>query len=138
MILHHPVVGMPRTLITKENQMKMLSILTFLTLSLPALAISNSGLELRHQEAIRAAVKKQCHLRKVSLNEIKTEATPNRIDQGILDYDFISVLEAKNEFDQGQFDYYRVTVESHYSDAYDHDSRNWGLYHVSSVKCELI
>lgn len=118
--------------------MKLVSILSLAVLSFSALAINNSTLEPRHQAVIKEAVKKQCNMKKISLTEIESEATPNRIDQGILDYDYVTVLEAKHQFDQGQFDYYRVTVKSHYGDLYDHDARDWGTYYVSSVKCELL
>ncbi len=129
---------MPRTFQLKGNHMKLVSILSLAALSFSALAINNSSLEPRHQAAIEAAVKKQCDMKKIALTEIESEATPNRIDQGILDYEYVTVLEGKNQFDQGQFDYYRVTVESYYSDSYDHDARDWGSYSVSSVKCELL
>lgn len=138
MTLSQSMVVMPRTFQLKGNHMKLVSILSLAALSFSALAINNSSLEPRHQAAIEAAVKKQCDMKKLSLTEIESEATPNRIDQGILDYEYVTVLEGKNQFDQGQFDYYRVTVESYYSDSYDHDARDWGSYSVSSVKCELL
>lgn len=117
--------------------MKLLSFITLTALSLSALAGGNSELEPRHLKVIERAIKDQCHLRKITPTKISTEARENRIDQGVIDFDYITYLEVKNEFDQGQYDLYSITVISHYTDAYDHHSRVWGIYSISSVKCDL-
>lgn len=106
--------------------------------SMSAFAISNSTLDKRHQAAIEKKVFEECSFRRGSLEELKVIETPNRIDQGILDYDYVVTLKGIDRVDQGIQDEYLVTVKSHYSDGYDHNDREWGSYYVTSVKCELL
>lgn len=109
---------------------------TFFTLS--TLAIENSKLAPRHQVVIKKAVTSQCSLRLTDIQELATQATPIRIDQGILDYQYVTTLIAVDKIDQGITDHYKVTVHSHYSDAYDHEAKDWGIYRVNAVECEFI
>ncbi len=117
--------------------MKTLALTLVTLVSTSAFAIGNSNLDKRHQAAIKKAVIEQCSFRQGTFEEVKTDSTPIRVDQGILDYDYVTVLKAVDRVDQGVFDDYIVTVKSHYSDSYDHEARDWGHYYVSSVKCEL-
>lgn len=114
----------------------MFILITFMSFS--AFAIKNSNLEQRHQKAVKEAIVEKCSFRMGTYEELKTIATPIRVDQGILDYNYTTVLKAVDRVDSGVRDNYLVTVESHYGDTYDHDARDWGVYWVSSVNCELV
>lgn len=100
--------------------------------------IKDSQLDLRHQALIEKAITEQCSMRRASFVELNTKITPVRVDQGILDYRYETVLEVTDRVDQGVFDLYTVTVESKYSDMYDHQAQTWGAYSVQSVKCEML
>lgn len=95
--------------------------------------ILNSQLENRHQEVIKSAVLNNCQLNISSFSELKTIATPIKVDQGILDYAYKTELELKVKIDQMVFDYYLVTVESYYTSGYNHEKNEWGIYEVLGV-----
>lgn len=118
--------------------MKTLALILATLIPMSAFAIKNSQLHKRHQEVIKKAVIEKCSFRRASFVEIKSDATPIRVDQGILDYNYITTFKVEDRIDQGVKDDYLVTVESHYYDSYDHNDKDWGSYAVSSVKCELI
>lgn len=118
--------------------MNLLTLILSLLLSTSAFAINDSALDVRHQMVIKKAILKECSLQRTQLKEIRTFANARRIDQGILDFDYITELEAEEWIDQGIKDYYRITIESHYSDSYDHSTKEWGIYYISSITCKLI
>lgn len=122
----------------KGASMKTLALTLATLISMSAFAIENSQLEERHQETIKKAVIEKCSFRRAKFIEIKSEATPIRVDQGILDFNYVTKLKVEDRIDQGIKDDYLVTIESHYYDSYDHDEKDWGIYRVSSVQCELI
>lgn len=118
--------------------MKTLTLTLGLLFSLSSFAIKNSQLDSRHQQVIKKSVMEHCHLRRSQFEEMNTNAIARRVDQGILDYDYTTVLKVSEWIDQGLTDSYKVTVQSDYSDSYDHETRQWGIYSVSSVRCELL
>ena len=95
--------------------------------------IENSSLELRHQELIEKAVEAKCQIYPASFVEVSTLVAPIRIDQGVTDYKYETVLQFKVRVDQMIFDTYEVTVSSAYTAAYDHASQAWGLYEIEAV-----
>lgn len=95
--------------------------------------IENSNLELRHQELIEKAIEAKCQLYPRGIVEVKTVVTPIRIDQGITDYQYETVLHLSVRVDQMLFDTYEVVVKSSYASAYDHARQEWGIYSVESV-----
>lgn len=113
-----------------------LILISFLFVQFAMAAIPGSSYELRHQNIIESALSKNCgnfrNLQQVSSHEVVI-----RIDQGIQDVKFITVLTGEQRYDQNLFDTYKITVESYLSDAYDHGSREWGIYSIDSVKCEM-
>ena len=116
--------------------MKLFLVLSFLMSSAFASTIEGSKFESRHQKLITDAISKECGYMR-SLAVVTSHTQEIWIDQGIRDMVFKTVLSGVVRIDQGIFDYYKVTVESLYSDHYDHSSGNWGAYSVTSVKCEM-
>lgn len=97
-------------------------------------ALTNSSYELRHQDLLEKAIEKNCGtMRDLTVVESKEEII--RVDQGITDVNYVTVLTGKQRMDQNIFDTYTITVTSEYADMYDHSSKEWGAYFVSSVKC---
>lgn len=112
---------------------------TFATLiSLSAFAMENSQLNPRHQEVIKKGVIEKCSLNQASFKEVRTEASAIRVDQGIVDYDYFTILQVTDQLDQGLTERYQVTVLSQYFDQYDHSAQDWGTYRVTAVKCDLL
>lgn len=104
-----------------------LMLFSFLFLQTAMAAIPGSNYELRHQDIIVNALEKDCG-RFEDLQQISSQEVEIRIDQGIKDVKFTTVLHG---------DSYTITVESYLSDSYDHAAREWGIYSVDRVKCEL-
>lgn len=97
-------------------------------------AISQSKLEDRHQGLIEEAITNNCgNFRE--LTQVSSTEEVIVIDQGIRDSRFVTVLSGLQRLDQNIFDQYTITVVSEYADMYDHETKNWGAYSVSSVKC---
>jgi hypothetical protein len=116
--------------------MKLFLILSFLMSSAFASTIEGSKFESRHQKLITDAISKECAFMG-SLAVVTSHTQVIQIDQGIRDMVFNTVFRGVVRIDQGVFDSYKITVESLYSDQYDHSSGNWGAYSVTSVKCEM-
>ncbi len=96
--------------------------------------IKNSANEARHLTLIEDAIQQNCgrmtELTQVAQKEIKTS-----IDQGITDVTYTTLITGTQRSDQMYFDKYEITVESEKADMYDHVTKNWGAYSVSSVSC---
>ncbi len=120
--------------------MKMFALTILATLSVSAFADPrDTNLEKRHMDLIEKAVKEKCSLRRGSVKPISTKVTAHKIDQGITDYSYVTVVEATDRVDQGVTDLYLVEVKSDYADMYDHTNKDWGVYSVLSVgNCELL
>ncbi len=98
--------------------------------------IKNSNNEARHQALIEAAIQDKCGSFYDITQDSQTE-TAVRIDNGIVDIKFTTVMYGKSRLDQYIFDEYKLTVESEKSDMYDHTTGNWGYYGIISVSCVL-
>ena len=108
--------------------------LLFFLLAMPAMAeIENSNFTPRHQAMIEAAVEAKCGFRSYGMAEVYTKATAHRVDQGIVDYKYETLLEVKSKIDQMQYDIYEVVVHSSYYSQYDHNAKDWGAYEIDSV-----
>lgn len=95
-----------------------------------------SGYEARHLEIIKKAIFTNCgHMS--DLTQISSSETVIIVDQGIRDVEYVTQFSGVQRIDQGVFDVYKITVNSSFADMYDHSSRNWGVYSVETVKCEL-
>lgn len=110
-----------------------LLVLVLFAVSSASAKIENSALESRHQDLIEKAIESKCQFVPGSLVEIATQVTPVRVDQGIMDYKYETVLQFKVRVDQMLFDIYEVTVRSAFAAAYDHVSQEWGIYDIESV-----
>lgn len=105
---------------------KSLVLISFLFVQNAMASIPGSTYELRHQKAIETAVTNDCGVFK-NLVQTASEQEEIRIDQGIRDVRFTTTLIADKN--------YEISVESYYSDSYDHEARDWGHYSVTSVQC---
>jgi hypothetical protein len=90
----------------------------------------------RHSKMIEKAISSECGAM-FRLDLIKTKSTVLMNDNGNRVVGFVSKFDGVRRIDQGVFDYLEITVESTYADGYDHSARDWGLYAVDSVRCEL-
>lgn len=89
--------------------------------------ISNSNYEARHLAVIEKAILNNCG-EMVNLSVVSAQEEKIKVDQGIIDIEYKTVLSADNAL---------ISVESTYFDSYDHEEREWGSYHVDSINCQL-
>ena len=117
--------------------MKTLLALSILILSQTSqAALINSVFEVRHSNSIESAIESSCgSFRDLTIVDSKQETI--NIDNGIKDIKYTTILTGLQRLDQNIFDSYKITVESTYSDMYDHQSQNWGFYSVDSVSCTM-
>ncbi len=108
--------------------------IALLTSQVTFATIKNSNNEARHQALIEAAIQDKCGSF-YDLTQYSQTETSVRIDNGIVDIKFTTVMYGKSALDQYAFDEYKLTVESEKSDMYDHSSGNWGAYSITSVSC---
>lgn len=113
---------------------KMITICSLLISQLSFAAIANSKLEVRHLELIETAIAENCGAFS-SLEQISLKEKVIKVDQGIHDIKYTTVLTGLSRLDQNIFDRYVITVESDFADMYDHNTKNWGVYSVNSVSC---
>lgn len=99
-------------------------------------AINYSEYEDRHQQLIKNAVEQNCGYAG-TLEQVNSSQVTHRVDQGIEDVYYTTTLKFTVKIDQGVRDIYNVIVKSQLADAYDHNSKNWGIYAVDSVHCYL-
>lgn len=99
--------------------------------------ISNSKYDVRHQALLEKAIFNACGVGYGRLTQLSSTETEHRVDQGVIDLYFTTKLEMTVKVDQGVYDTYRVTTQSAMYSAYDHEAKDWGIYAVESVACEL-
>ena len=118
--------------------MKKLIIALSLVISQTTMAAITTGsdLEVRHLNVIEKAIVAECG-NFFNLKQLSSVKELIKVDQGITDAKFETILEGKQKFDQF-IDKYVITVKSEYSDSYDHSTKEWGSYHVSSVNCAFV
>lgn len=95
--------------------------------------IEKSNLSPIHQQKIESAILKSCtNLYRYRLIQRDQNVVYNRVDQGIVDKYFTTYIEVITRIDQIE-DHYIVVVKSSISDAYDHQTRDWGIINVESI-----
>ncbi len=108
--------------------------IALLTSQVTFATIKNSNNEARHQALIEAAIQDKCGSF-YDITQYSQTETAVRIDNGIVDVKFVTVMYGKSRLDQYIFDEYKLTVESEKSDMYDHATGNWGAYSITAVSC---
>lgn len=102
-----------------------------------AYVMAGSNFEVRHQSLVLQALQDKCGYRG-DVEVMSSTVEEFRIDQGITDYKFTTVLRYKQRMDQMIFDTYEANVVSYLYDQYDHSAGNWGAYSVESVSCTML
>lgn len=98
--------------------------------------LTSTGYEARHIKLLKSALEKNCgSFRNLELVSKSEEII--KVDQGITDVKYTTVLTGEQRMDQNIFDTYEIVINSEYYDSYDHENKDWGTYAVSSVKCEM-
>ncbi len=100
--------------------------------NLASATIEGSKYEERHQSAIEKSIYEQCGITG-QLFELGSVQVKDSIDNGITDIHYTTSILVRSRIDQGLFDEYTFVVQSNFSDAYDHGSKNWGVYTVDSI-----
>lgn len=98
--------------------------------------VLGSSYEARHLKAIEEAITRNCG-NFGELKQLRSFEEVINVDNGIRDIRFTTVLTGLKRMDQNIFDEYVIVVGSDYSDMYDHQSKDWGVYSVSDVTCEM-
>jgi hypothetical protein len=105
--------------------------------TVPAYVMAGSNFEVRHQSAVLQALEAKCgYVGDVEV--VSSTVEEIRVDQGIVDQKFTTVLRYKQPLDQMMFDLYEANVVSFLYDHYDHSTGNWGAYSVESVSCKML
>lgn len=101
-------------------------------------AMKNSDYDKRHQRSLIEAVRKQCGVpvENATVTQSVTHLVP--VDQGIHDTLYVTTFQFLVPIDQGVFDLVEARTESYYRDHYDHQSKDWGVYEVTSVTCKTL
>jgi hypothetical protein len=111
--------------------------LFFASTSEAAYVMTGSNLEVRHQSAVLQALEAKCGY--VGNVEVMSSTVEDiRVDQGIVDQKFTTVLRYKQRLNQMIFDTYEANVVSFLYDQYDHSTGNWGAYSVESISCQML
>ena len=96
--------------------------------------ISNSQNNPRHQAVMAEAIQNNCGYMR-DLTQISQTEEIVRVDNGITDVRYVTLLSGVQRLDQAYFDQYEITVLSEYADMYDHTAQDWGAYFTTSVSC---
>lgn len=93
-------------------------------------------LEPRHTKLMEQEIVNECgtfrNLKVLSVAEEKI-----KVDQGIIDANYVTVLTGEQRYEQNIFEDYIITVESKYYDGWDSATGEHGSYSIESVKCKL-
>ncbi|MEQ1722454.1 MAG: hypothetical protein ABL930_04710 [Pseudobdellovibrio sp.] len=98
--------------------------------------ISNSQNNPRHQAVMVAAIQNNCGYMR-DLTQVSQTEEIVRVDNGIQDVRYVTVLSGLQRMDQNIFDQYEITVLSEYADMYDHTAQDWGAYFATTVTCVM-
>ena len=99
--------------------------------------MAGSNYEVRHQSLVLQSLQEKCGFYG-DVEVMSSTVEDIRIDQGIVDRKFTTVLRYKQRLDQMIFDTYEANVVSYLYDHYDHSTGNWGAYSVESVSCTML
>lgn len=86
--------------------------------------------EVRHQLLLKQAAMKQCQVTKAYSEWVLLSTKQIQIDQGVIDYDFVSEIRLVDVISQAE---YRVQINSNYRSTYDHTAQEWGQFSIDSV-----
>lgn len=100
--------------------------------------ISNSSYDQRHQAMLEVAIFSACEVAHGRMEQVASQQIERRVDSGVTDVYFSTEIRLSVKVDQGVFDHYKVITRSIKSSAYDHDAKDWGIYSIESVRCELL
>ena len=98
--------------------------------------IKNSNYEMRHQSLIEDSIVEKCGSVRNLTQHSQTESLV-RIDNGIVDVKYTTVIHGNLTVDQYVSDEYTIIIESVKSDMYDHAAAQWGAYSVNTVTCNM-
>lgn len=98
-------------------------------------SIKNSENDSHHQYLMEIAIEQNCGVMR-DLTQVSQTEIVTRVDSGIFDRNYTTVINGVKRLDQGIFDTYKITVESERADMFDHTTGNWGSYLVTSVFCD--
>jgi hypothetical protein len=113
------------------------TILVLSLLSGSAMAnIINSDYDKRMEKTIISAITNECNVME-DLTLIKSVEKLDEVDQGVTDIFYRSTFTGQQVYDQNIYDVYDIKVTTWYYDLYDHESKEWGDYHVKSVECKM-
>lgn len=115
---------------------KLIALLTLVVSFQSFATLTYPQYEERHVKTIEAAIISQCGSF-LTLDVVSSVKEVIRVDQGIRDARYTTVIDGVQRFDQFR-DQYKITVESLYSDSYYHTSGDWGSYHVRSIECTRV
>lgn len=115
--------------------MKMIAlILSISLLSLTTYAqVQPQALESHHQELIKNAAIEQCGMTRGYVEIVQSTATAVKVDQGVTDYKYETIVAVNQRVDQLMYDTYLVKIASSYIEQYDHQSKNWGVYRIEGA-----
>ncbi len=97
--------------------------------------IYHSNYETRHLAVIEEAVGRLCGVSTDALIQKSDSAEIIKVDQGITDVAYTTVLETQVRIDQNFFELKKMIVKSNFADMYDHQSKEWGVYSVEGINC---
>jgi hypothetical protein len=112
---------------------KVILCLSLLTSQISLAEIANSKHEIRHQRLIEKAIEETCGPA-FDLREDRVKTVIIRVDQGITDKKFETIISGEIIYDQISLPH-TIRVSSEYADMYDHSLKVWGVYTVTNVGC---
>ena len=93
---------------------------------------AQDGKEPRHLDLVREAIMHECGV-KGSISSTTVQVITKRVDQGITDYGYNSEISLRVALNDSRTQILKFNVISDFADMYDHNTKNWGVYHVSKV-----
>lgn len=91
----------------------------------------------RHKNIVLRTIANACQLDYFYMVEISTTITPEKIDNGVVDYYYQSQFKVFNREDGRHDEEFIIDIDTIYTHAYDHESKEWGIYSVNRVgRCE--
>ncbi|NUN06857.1 MAG: hypothetical protein HUU57_13970 [Bdellovibrio sp.] len=83
---------------------------------------------------VQAAIVESCGYMR-NLNQVSQTVETIKVDQGVHDLYYTTVLTGERRLDQSFFDAYIITVQSSLTAGYDHQTKTWGVFSVQNVSC---
>lgn len=109
-----------------------LSMIAILTTHFASATIEGSTYEERHQSLIEKSIYEKCGV-VGQLFQVASAQENIVVDNGITDIAYTTSVKVRSRIDQNIFEEFNFVVQSLFSDAYDLESKNWGIYSVESI-----